>query len=115
TQIPNLMLYPAELSVVQTTGIEPATSGFLRRSATELGPRPISTAAPYAALAAPPARAEVLSSNRCAHRGRSDRERRLYMLRQTVASGIVAAKPWLLAEVAKRQQPRGRQSKMMRP
>ena len=74
-QITNLMLYPTELSVEQTTGIEPATSGLLRRSATELGPQPISTTAPYAALAAPPARAEARSSNRCAHRGTCDRER----------------------------------------
>ena len=46
--------------MVQTTGIEPATSG-LKSGALPLSyiRVPPSTAAPYAALAAPPARAET--------------------------------------------------------
>jgi hypothetical protein len=101
SQIPNLMLYPTELSVAQITGIEPATSGH-KSGALPLSYirwLPTSEAAPYAGPAMPPARAGRKPQPLCSLRHR-DREARSYRLRQTVASGIVVAETRLFAAVA---------------
>lgn len=75
-QIQNLMLYPTELSVVQTKGIEPPTSGFfIRCSTAELRPRSdLRSGAVHRAGNTACAGGDE-SSNRCARSGFRDRER----------------------------------------
>ena len=75
-QIQNLMLYPTELSVVQTKGIEPPTSGFfIRCSTAELRPRSdLRSGAVHRAGNTACAGGDE-SSNRCARSGFRGRER----------------------------------------
>jgi hypothetical protein len=62
--------------MVQTTGIEPATSGLLaRRSATELHPRPALHGSAVRSAGSAACAGGDESSSRCAHRGKCDRER----------------------------------------